>query len=308
MKKYTLPKDPLLIDYLLFRALEICGLEDKTINPSDLESELEFLCSQYEIKSFIDNIITDEADRNSINTVNLLVSALKDEYERQCLTKDDFVWLEDEHTRLVCYAWRLLGYLAKYQDRYQINHGSRFGRVKSFLCMNKITTQEVTKSSIIKFINRLECSKHNKINITEYIKSTSVDSLESQTLTKWLTKDCDEKTDWAYRYLTKKSLEYIPLSIPGSSQLKNDIISFFDVLYNFNKYRCQLLILEMKKAWDTKTYRDKNTEKKRHSIDMSHDIDDLLKEMCIARNEHKNSLIERLIRAEYKNFNTVKNK
>lgn len=62
----------------------------------------------------------------------------------------------------------------------------------------------------------------------------------------------------------------------------------------------------MKKAWDAKVYREKNkiksNGKKQHSINMSYDIDGILNEMCTARNENKNALIERLIRAEYESF------
>lgn len=308
MNPKKLPKDQLFIDYLLYRSHVIGGLlEYQCINTSNLEGELEFVCSLTSTQSFISELIGNKEDLYVTYTVNDLISALKFEYEQKCLTKDNLTWLEDKNSRLIYYAWRLLSYLDNSRGMYLFKPTAEFSRVKISARMANITTQEVTKNEIITLINRLDCSKNHKIKLLGFIKEYSLDSLERQTLINWFKNDCNEKTEWAYLYLKKQTKEYIALSIPGSSQLKNDIVSFFDVLYTFNKDRCLLLIHDMKKAWDTKTYRDKNTGKKRHSIDMSNDIDVLLKEMCVARNEHKNSLIERLIRAEYENFNTVKN-
>ena len=42
-----------------------------------------------------------------------------------------------------------------------------------------------------------------------------------------------------------------------------------------------------------------NKEKKQYSINMSHDVGDILDKLSLARNENKNAIVEALIRAEY---------
>ena len=165
--------------------------------------------------------------------------------------------------------------------------------------MEEISTLEVNKHTIANLINRLRISKTDKADINDRIKNYLCHALLNDKLVDWFKTDRDAKANWLHIYLSKTTPEYRPLISRNSKHLTDDIISFFDVLFSFNEDKFNLMLMTMKKAWGQHKYRENNKEKKQYSINMSHDVGDILDKLSLARNENKNAIVEALIRAEY---------
>ena len=166
--------------------------------------------------------------------------------------------------------------------------------------MQHIDNHTVSKLDIIHFINRLNSDKSEKNIFVEYIRSTSNEALKNKEMTSWFANDEKLKTEWLSEYLTSNQSGYTQLTMPSSVSRMNDLISFFDMLYILNEDRYKWMIINIRKAWNQRTYRERNKTKKQYSINMSHDIGYILDQLSLASDENKNAIVEALIRAEYK--------
>ena len=299
--------DEVFVDYLWYRTCEINGYtECRVPSNAELEDKLQRACMTDASKIFME---TYNHRSNDSNRIDKWISTLACEFEKKCLTKKDFNWLDEQYTRLHCYIWRLMSHLEcidsgqglfghkEYQCTLNIN--IQAFNAKHFVKMDGIYNNAVTKKNIIHLINRLPNAKHDKLKLIKDIQKYTEHALQNQQVVSWFKDESNKKATWLYDYLHTLNLGYTPLVMPRSSGVKNDIISFLDVLCIVNDDRFKLLVINFKKAWSQRKYRENNKTKKQYSINMSHDIGDILDEICTKRNENKNSIVENLIRAEY---------
>lgn len=171
---------------------------------------------------------------------------------------------------------------------------------KHMVRMEHIDNHTVTKREIIYFINRLNNTKYEKMELVKYIKDAAAKYLRHNEVAKWFANDKTQKQKWLCEYLISVKLDYVQLTMPNSSSLVNDLISFFDVLHTFNEDKYKWIFINIRKAWNQRTYRERNKTKKQYSINMSDDIGKILDELSLDKRENKNAIVEALIRAEYK--------
>lgn len=308
IRRNIIPRDDLFIDYLWYRTCQINGYSDYTTpSNNDLEEKLRQAVITPTAEQFMR-----ESDRRNNETFGLerWVDTLKIEFYDRCLMQDDFRWLED-NPRLRCYIWRLISHLSWTNEKVFMGFDNiphhyielimpkTDTSLKHAVKMEHIDNHSVTKQDIIHFINRLINNKYEKIAFIKYIRSTSNEALKHKEMTRWLANDKKLKTEWLSEYLTSNQSGYTQLTMPDSDSRLNDLISFFDMLYILNEDRYKWMVINIKRAWNQRTYRERNKTKKQYSINMSHDVGDILDKLSLARNENKNAIVEALIRAEY---------
>lgn len=308
IRRNIIPRDDVFIDYLWYRTCQINGYSDYTTpSNNDLEEKLRQAVITPTAEQFMR-----ESDRrnNEILGLERWVDTLKNEFDCNCLKQDDFHWLE-EHPRTRCYIWRLMSHLSWTNEKIFMGLDNIFHHhispmipstdisLKQMVRMVHIDNHTVTKQDIIYFINRLNNTKYEKMELVRYVKDAADKYLRHNEVTNWFANDKTQKTKWLCEYLTSVKLDYVPLTMPNSGSLMNDLISFLDVLNTFNEDKYKWIVINIRKAWNQRTYRERNKTKKQYSINMSHDVGDILDKLSLARNENKNAIVEALIRAEY---------
>ncbi|EKP0293534.1 hypothetical protein ACET9I_21345 [Aeromonas veronii] len=298
--------DRYFVDYLWYRTCEI-NLYSVCIIPAaeNLENELLRASLDPNAQRFMsDNDVRD----NSTLNLDRFIKVIHNEYTQVCISKGDLHWIDDKNTRLIFYIWRTLSHLILentsnrmfgFDLKYDFLHTMQPNNSKKMARMDDITNEKISTFLIACCINRLRVSKATKLQILDHIKQAASYTLKNKEITNWLSKDEHQKTTWVFDYLLNIKPRYIPLVLPGSIGVRDDIISFFDVTRTLNEDSSKLIALTMKKTWSQRKYRDKNKEKKQYSINMSQDIGDILDKLSLARNENKNAIVEALIRAEY---------
>ncbi|MFM5635691.1 hypothetical protein [Aeromonas hydrophila] len=307
IRRNIIPRDDLFIDYLWYRTCQINGYSDYTTpSNNDLEEKLRQAVITPTAEQFMR-----ESDRRNNELLGLerWVDTLKNEFDYNCLKQDDFLWLED-NARQCCYIWRLISHLAweeknKDDERYAhimcqtVQTPSSGSSVRYTVGMQNIDNHTVSRLDIIHFINRLSNTKYRKMEFVRNLKINSSSALKNRDMINWFSNEKKQKTEWLSGYLSSDQYGYVELTMPGSDSRTNDLISFFDVLYTLNEDKCKWITINIKKSWSQRVYREKNKTKKQYSINMSHDIGDILDKLSLARNENKNAIVEALIRAEY---------
>lgn len=298
--------DKIFVDYLWHRTCQINGVMATNAPSRDLlEQSLKNACTTSNAQEFMSNYnVRDERYFGLARWVDSLAS----EFASNCLTEEHYDWLEKKYVRLHCFIWRLMSHIGLNKNREQwpdkaysfIYHSSILDEnLKACVNIDTRLSSIVSKSYIISTINRTPCNKIEKEGLVRNLFNYSEAAMKNNEVLSWFKNDEKYKVDWLYNYLEHNKSNYVPLVINGSSMQKDDLISFFDVLsfINFDKYK--LLVSNMKKAWNQKIYRDKNSNIKQYSINMSKDIGDILDKLSLAQNENKNTIVEALIRAEY---------
>lgn len=301
-----IPRDDIFIDYLWYRTCQVNNHPIiKTPERDELNKKLQYLAFTDLAKKHMQ-----ETDVRNISDLNIQrwIDTITIEFKRNCFQRNNFQWLE-ENKRQVCYIWRLLSHLTWEEDRsnnsneHILNHSIPINfderSVKYHVGMQHIDNHTVSKLDIIHFINRLNGDKSEKNIFIEYIRSTSNEALKHKEMTSWFADDKKLKTEWLSEYLTSNQSGYTQLTMPSSVSRMSDLISFFDMLYILNEDRYKWMVINIKRAWNQRTYRERNKTKKQYSINMSHDVGDILDKLSLARNENKNAIVEALIRAEY---------
>ncbi len=298
--------DKIFVDYLWYRTGQINNVIVTNTPPRDLlEKSLKNACTTSNAQTFMNNHnVRDERPFGLERWVDSLAS----EFSSNCLIEEHYDWLDKKHIRLHYFIWRLMSHTGLNENREQ-------WPVKTYnfifyqlildenlkACVNIDTKLSgiVSKQHIISTINRAPCNKVEKEKLARNIFCFSEAAMKNNEVIFWFKNDDKYKVEWLINYLEHNKPNYIPLAINGSSMQKDDLISFFDVLsvINFDKYK--LLVSNMKKAWSQKVYRDKNSNKKQYSINMSKDIGDILDKISLAQNKNKNTIVEALIRAEH---------
>ena len=302
----TLLLDKYFVDYLWYRTCEINSYSVCVIPAAEnIENELSRASLDPNAQRFMsDNDVRD----NSTLNLDRFIKVLHNEYTQACISKDDLHWIDEKNTRLIFYIWRTLSHLTldhisnkmfDFDLKCEFLQTMQPNNCKKIVRMNDITNVKISTFLIVCCINRLRVSKAIKLQILDNIKETASYSLKNQEITRWLNKDENQKISWTFDYLLNIKLRYIPLVLPGSMGVRDDIISFFDVTRTFNEDSSKLIILTMKKSWSQRKYRDKNKDKKQYSINMSQDIGDILDELSQVENKNKNAIIEELIREAY---------
>lgn len=298
--------DPIFVDYLWYRTGKINNVIVMNAPSRDLlEQSLTNACTTSNAQEFMRNCnVRSERPFGLVRWVDSLAS----EFASSCLTEEHYDWLDKKHVRLQCFIWRLMSHIGLNENREQwpnkaysfINHSSILDEnLKACVNIDPRLSSTVSKSYIISTINRAPCNKIEKENLVRGMSNIAKAAMINNEVLFWFENDRNKKIDWLSNYLEHNKSNYVPLVINGSSMQKDDLISFFDVLSVINEYQYKHLVSNMKKAWNQKTYRDKNSNKKQYSINMSKDIGDILDKLSLAQNENKNTIIEALIRAEY---------
>ncbi|QFI55834.1 hypothetical protein [Aeromonas simiae] len=298
--------DKIFVDYLWYRTGEINNSKVMSTPHRDLlEKSLKDACTTPRAQHFM----REHNPRDNRNFgLERFIDALADKFALNCLTEEYYKWLHEDNTRLKFFIWRLMSHIYVKE-----NDGPLLGKTYNFIphpailtdnlktCakIDAIRSGNITKKDIISTINRIPCNKIEKEGLVQNILKHAESAMKNNEILLWFEKDYKEKVVWLCNYLEHNNSNYIPLVINGSSMQRDDLISFFDVLSFINVYQYKLLVSNMKKAWSQKAYRDKNSNKKQYSINMSKDIGDILDKLSLAQNENKNTIVEALIRAEY---------
>ncbi|WP_421226252.1 hypothetical protein [Aeromonas enteropelogenes] len=301
-----IPRDDVFIDYLWYRTCQVNNHPiTKTPERDELNKKLQHLAFTDLAKKHMQE--TDVRNKSDLN-IQRWIDTITIEFKRNCFQRNDFQWLED-NKRQTCYIWRLLSHLTWEEYRsgnsneHTLNHSIPINfderSVKCHIGMQHIDNHTVSKLDIIHFINRLNSDKSEKNIFVEYIRSTSNEALKNKEMTIWFANDKKLKTKWLSEYLTSNQSGYTQLTMPSSVSRMNDLISFFDMLYILNEDRYKWMIINIRKAWNQRTYRERNKTKKQYSINMSDDIGKILDELSLDKRENKNAIVEALIRAEY---------
>ncbi|WP_330543825.1 hypothetical protein V0242_06290 [Aeromonas hydrophila] len=299
--------DKIFVDYLWYRTGEINNSTVMSTPHRDLlEKSLKDSCTTHSAQHFMRE--HNPRDKRNFG-LERFIDTLADKFALNCLTEEHYKWLNEENVRLKFFIWRLISHIDVQEDNKDQLSGKTYNftlyssildvNLKTSVNIDTILNGHITKKDIVSTINRIPCNKIEKEDLVRKILNTSEAAMQNNEIYLWFKKDCKCKVEWLCNYLEHNKLNYTSLVINGSSMQRDDLISFFDVLsvINFDKYK--LLVSNMKKAWNQKIYRDKNSNKKQYSINMSKDIGDILDKLSLAQNENKNTIVEALIRAEY---------
>lgn len=298
--------DKIFVDYLWYRTGEINNSKVMSTPHRDLlEKSLKDACTT----SRAQNFMREHNPRDNRNFgLERFIDALADKFSLNCLTEEYYKWLYEDDTRLKFFIWRLMSHIHVKENEDPllgktstlILHPSIFtDNLKTCAKIDTIRSGNITKKDIISTINRIPCNKIEKESLVKTIFKYTEAAMKNNEISLWFKKDYKDKVVWLCNYLEHNNSNYTPLVINDSSMQGDDLISFFDVLSIINLYQYKLLVSNMKKAWSQKVYRDKNSNKKQYSINMSKDIGDILDKLSLAKDENKNAIIEALIRSEY---------
>ncbi|GKR03595.1 hypothetical protein [Aeromonas caviae] len=305
-----IPRDDVFIDYLWYRSRQVNnGSITKTPDRFELNKQLQNLAITEPAKKYMQEF--DIRNKNDLN-VERWINTISTEFEKNCLKQDDFRWLEGS-PRQLCYIWRWLSHLSweevnkywltekmyKHHINTSIQDKNKKKSTKHYVGMHNVDNHTVTKHDIICFINRLNNTKHEKVVFIEDLRGAANKTLKNKDMTNWFANDRTPKEDWLNHYLDSSELGYTSLIDSESGSPMNDLISFLDVLHTFNEDKYKWIVINIRKTWNQRTYRERNKTKKQYSINMSNDIGKILDELSRVKRKNKNAIVEELIRAEY---------
>ncbi|OOF11739.1 hypothetical protein BZG82_04025 [Salinivibrio sp. PR5] len=152
--------------------------------------------------------------------------------------------------------------------------------------------EEIENSFIFSEMSNTEIGRINKLLVEEW-----QDIESDKRIVKWIT-DNEIQIEWAWDYLTSQHFfRDRLLRFLAKSDKKQALITGFDLLSE-NLDKKNLLILNMKRAWSQKKFRDKKSGKKPYSISLTETAKGMLDELADRKGMRINELVETLIREE----------
>ncbi|WP_131825489.1 hypothetical protein [Salinivibrio kushneri] len=152
--------------------------------------------------------------------------------------------------------------------------------------------EEIENSFIFSEMSNTEVEDVNKLLVEEWLEIES-----DKRIVKWIT-DNEIQIEWAWDYLTYQHFfRDRLLRFLAKSDKKQALITGFDLLSE-NLDKKDLLILNMKRAWSQKKFRDKKSGKKPYSISLTETAKGMLDELADRKGMRINELVETLIREE----------
>lgn len=299
--------DSVFVDYIWFRTCSIIGLEWSSPAPRPLLEDALSAAAKSEIaKSFMQQEHNHDGSEVSLN---LWLRVLGNEFDTTCLTGTEYAWIDVNNNSLLYFLWRILKHVKiKYPITPPKKSDHRFFDISREIINDNIVhdvnynqnlSHKLHKNDIVCLVNRLQTSQNEKLYFVKYLIELSGSAMKNKDVKQWIDKNPKDRIPWLNDYLTCNQTGYISLVINGNSDHGYDLISFFDVLSISNIDRYKLLLANFKKAWNQKTFREKNKLKKQYSINMSKDIGNILDELSQMEQKNKNTIIEELIREAY---------
>ncbi|MPS32622.1 MULTISPECIES: hypothetical protein [unclassified Salinivibrio] len=152
--------------------------------------------------------------------------------------------------------------------------------------------EEIENSFIFSEMSNTEVGDVNRLLVQEW-----QDIESDKRIVKWIT-DNEIQIEWAWDYLTSQHFfRDRLLRFLAKSDKKQALITGFDLLSD-NLDKKNLLILNMKRAWSQKKFRDKKSGKKPYSISLTETAKGMLDELADRKGMRINELVETLIREE----------
>ncbi|WP_052708055.1 hypothetical protein [Salinivibrio sp. KP-1] len=152
--------------------------------------------------------------------------------------------------------------------------------------------EEIENCFVFSEMSNKKVGRVNKLLVQEWREIES-----DKRIVKWIT-DNEIQIDWAWDYLTSQYFfSGRLLRFLAKSDKKQALITGFDLLSE-NLDKKNLLILNMKRAWSQKKFRDKKNGKKPYSISLTKTAKTMLDELADRKGMRINELVETLIREE----------
>lgn len=184
----------------------------------------------------------------------------------------------------------------------QIKHIKRKFGIKD----NHVSTEEMYRDfqTVFDHINLRFGEKENIINMLkdEWIKSfTAVKNI------KWLSKDDDDACNWIWDYICNHSVDNIkipvwPLRFFNPESSGDKYICFYAALraWNDNPGGKKYFLYSLKKAWQQRSFRKKQKNKKTLSCSLDDEVKKHLEELAETYEMTITDLVTRLIENEYR--------
>lgn len=161
------------------------------------------------------------------------------------------------------------------------------------LIAHPLTHVELTKS-IMDFISLWEADSALKREHLEKFRFLINEIKKFTTAFRWLNANDQYQCEWAYNYLKYRNILQNSFPISAKKQSYDAIVASFD--YWDGSYEAKkLLLTEMRRAWSTQKFRDKQVNKKSYNFTMCKKmakmLDNLSKELELSKSE----VVEKLI-------------
>ncbi|HIF9263348.1 TPA: hypothetical protein ACX6Q5_002642 [Photobacterium damselae] len=272
-----------------------------------IKEELDYLSDEYlplnkKIEKLEDIINSEQLKSDLIK--------IKRSIEDERITKSELLWIDNKNHRLCNYIYYILNNRRKLyllnnteldlpylidDESYEIDHDIYKNTIKT----NSINHQE-KYNSICEHIIKSNFNKETKLNLIHVLKESWRSVSECKIITNFLNDKDINKCAWAVEYLKKNKKDRFDFEIISEEDYYDNVVLYFDTCDD--KYKKELLITKMKKAWSQKKCRDAKNGFKYYSFNMKESINNKLSEMSRELNISKNLLVEKIIEKEYKQF------
>lgn len=137
-----------------------------------------------------------------------------------------------------------------------------------------------------------------KYALSKYI-SNIFDESQKNKVKKWPIDKSEKHLEWATRELEKKFTYITAYPINNKESYIRYLESTIDLLYLFPEKRTNI-VNSIRKSWSQKKFRDKNSDKKQYSFNLTQETKSQLKKLSDKRGLNQNELLEELINLEFK--------
>lgn len=120
----------------------------------------------------------------------------------------------------------------------------------------------------------------------------------------WIRRSNKVQCEWAWDYISKRGIGNAKLIKDPRKDLHTLILVRFDT-WACTPDKRQLFLIQMKRVWSQKKYRDNNQTSSQSNFILSESAKKKLKTMAESRNKSLSSLVEELILKEYDDSHTV---
>ena len=242
----------------------------------------------------------DALERGYLNEI--FIKNMMELCDQALLPDKEFEWIDKKNERLCYFAWCHL--LLKVQDNEARRIEAGLAPVQYIPLMrinSNPTNIDERHQAIIDFFDKLDTNLSYKRYLNEELKASWQNIYNFSEKFKWLDKKDQSQCDWAwdylYNYLYNRGITHYFLSPTNPSDKHGMVIASFDI-WSDHPAEKKLFIVNMKKAWGQKKYRDSLKGKKAYNIVMDVEIKSKLDHMAKRQGKKINETLEWLINQE----------
>lgn len=213
-------------------------------------------------------------------------------------SKEEFKWLNERDNRFGNWVWCFL------RDNVERPNSELLSLLSYNPLKNNRSNIDDRRLDVILSFVEGEADVGEQLECADYITEQWIRNYKNKELIDWLDNANKIQWKWAWGYLEKKEPRAVRKAWSPVSEIecREALVAAIDMFDD--TYRKKLFLMNMKKAWSQKKFRDKSGGKKAYSINMTPKTKERLDELAEHYELKLNEVIEKLVKEEHNIVNS----